>query len=103
MATEYVDAVVIGSGPNGLAAAVTLARAGLQVVVFEAEQTIGGGARTLDLGLVDAGVQHDLCSAVHPLALASPFFEEFAVRARGVGRSEERRVRKGVGGVSVGC
>src|SRR5699024_11916776 len=71
-------------GPNGLAAAVTLARAGVQVVVYEAEDTLGGGARTLDLGLADAGVQHDLCSAVHPLALASPFFEEFDVRARGV-------------------
>src|SRR5699024_2089841 len=84
MATEHVAAVVIGSGPNGLAAAVTLARAGVQVVVYEAEDTLGGGARTLDLGLTDAGVQHDLCSAVHPLALASPFFEEFDVRARGV-------------------
>lgn len=84
MATEHVDAVIIGSGPNGLAAAVTLARAGLQVVVYEGEQTLGGGARTLDLGLTDVGVEHDLCSAVHPLALASPFFEEFDVRARGV-------------------
>src|SRR5690625_7599567 len=84
MATDHVEAVVIGSGPNGLAAAVTLARAGVQVVVYEAEDTLGGGARTLDLGLTDAGVQHDLCSAVHPLALASPFFEEFDVRARGV-------------------
>src|SRR5690625_4313227 len=84
MATDHVEAVVIGSGPNGLAAAVTLARAGVQVVVYEAEDALGGGARTLDLGLTDAGVQHDLCSAVHPLALASPFFEEFDVRARGV-------------------
>lgn len=81
---QSVDAVVVGSGPNGLAAAVTLARAGLQVTVYEAEEHIGGGARTLDLGLTDVGVVHDICSAVHPLALASPFFAEFDVQARGV-------------------
>ncbi|WP_114854846.1 NAD(P)/FAD-dependent oxidoreductase [Brachybacterium sp. YJGR34] len=78
-----VDAVVVGSGPNGLSAAVTLARAGLSVEVLESEDTIGGGARTLDLGLAP-GIVHDICSAVHPLALASPFFAAFDVRARGV-------------------
>ena len=78
-----VDVVVVGSGPNGLAAAVTLARAGLSVQVLETQPTIGGGARTLDLGLAQ-GVVHDICSAAHPLALASPFFDAFDVRARGV-------------------
>ena len=78
-----VDAVVVGSGPNGLAAAVTLARAGLSVQVFEAQPTIGGGARTLDLG-VAPGITHDVCSAVHPLAIASPFFVDFDLRARGM-------------------
>lgn len=78
-----VDAVVVGSGPNGLAAAVTLARAGLSVQVLESQPTIGGGARTLDLGLA-TGIVHDICSAAHPLALASPFFAAFDVQARGV-------------------
>ena len=83
MSNAEVDAVVVGSGPNGMAAAVTMARAGLSVQVFEAQSTIGGGARTLDLGLAP-GINHDICSAVHPLAIASPFFLDFDLRARGL-------------------
>jgi len=78
-----VDVVVVGSGPNGLAAAVTMARAGLDVTVLEEQGTVGGGARTLDLGLAD-GVVHDVCSAVHAMAWASPFFRAFDLEAHGV-------------------
>jgi phytoene dehydrogenase-like protein len=78
-----VDVTVVGSGPNGLATAVICARAGLKVQVVEAQPTFGGGARTAaDLDF--PGVLHDVCSAVHPLALASPFFGEFDLPARGV-------------------
>jgi phytoene dehydrogenase-like protein len=69
---EQFDAVVVGSGPNGLAAAIELARNGRSVVVLEAKETIGGGARTAELTL--PGFRHDVCSAIHPTALASPFF-----------------------------
>lgn len=67
------DAVVIGSGPNGLAAAITIARAGHSVVVYEAEQTIGGGARSAPLTL--PGFVHDVCSSVHPMGVSSPFLQ----------------------------
>lgn len=70
--TAAVDAVIVGSGPNGLAAAVELARRGHKVIVFEAESEIGGGTRTEELTL--PGVLHDVCAAVHPLGAASPFF-----------------------------
>jgi phytoene dehydrogenase-like protein len=66
------DAVVVGSGPNGLAAAITLARAGCFVLVCEANATVGGGARSAELTLPE--FVHDVCSAVHPLAAGSPFF-----------------------------
>ena len=78
-----MDVTIVGSGPNGLTAAVICARAGLSVRVIEAQPTAGGGARTApDPEFSD--VRHDICSAVHPLALASPFFAEFDLRARGV-------------------
>src|SRR6201991_4537889 len=80
---DGVDVTVVGSGPNGLAAAVTCARAGLSVQVFEAQTTLGGGARTL-ADPEFSGVAHNICSAVHPLALASPFLAEFDLPARGV-------------------
>jgi phytoene dehydrogenase-like protein len=76
------DAVVIGSGPNGLAAAIVLAEAGWPVVVYEAESTYGGGARSAELTV--PGFVHDLCSAVHPLALASPFFGKLPLAEYGL-------------------
>jgi phytoene dehydrogenase-like protein len=77
-----VDVVVVGSGPNGLAAAVILARAGLEVEVHEALGEPGGGARTT--GPDDLGFRYDICSAVHPMACASPFFRAFDLAAHGV-------------------
>lgn len=70
------DVVIIGSGPNGLAAAITLAQRGLHVLVIEARATPGGGMRTQELTL--PGFRHDVCSAIHPLAQASPFFRSLA-------------------------
>lgn len=74
------DVAVVGSGPNGLAAAVTMARAGLEVQLFEAAESIGGGTRTEELTL--PGYLHDVCAAVHPMALASPFFKAFELERR---------------------
>ncbi|QJD80402.1 phytoene desaturase family protein [Spirosoma rhododendri] len=67
------DAVVVGSGPNGLSAAITLQRAGLGVLLLEGKPTVGGGMRTAELTL--PGFHHDICSAIHPLGAGSPFFQ----------------------------
>lgn len=71
------DAAVVGSGPNGLAGALELARAGLKVLVVEGAEQIGGGTRTAELTL--PGFHHDVCSAIHPSGVASPFFEEIGL------------------------
>jgi phytoene dehydrogenase-like protein len=76
------DAVVVGAGPNGLAAAIVLARAGRSVRVLEAKQTIGGGSRSAELTL--PGFVHDVCSAVHPHPLASPFLRELPLAEHGL-------------------
>jgi phytoene dehydrogenase-like protein len=76
------DAIVVGAGPNGLVAALMLARAGLAVDVYEAADEPGGGCRTAELTL--PGFHHDVCSAVHPLLLASPAFRHIDLAARGV-------------------
>jgi phytoene dehydrogenase-like protein len=76
------DAVVVGSGPNGLAAALTLLRAGVGVEVFEGASTVGGGTRTEELTL--AGFRHDVCSAVHPSLVASPFFRSLDLPTLGI-------------------
>ncbi|HTJ14341.1 MAG TPA: NAD(P)/FAD-dependent oxidoreductase [Dinghuibacter sp.] len=79
--TDY-DAVVVGSGPNGLAAAITLQRAGLSVLLLEAKSTIGGGMRTEALTL--PGFLHDVCSAIHPMAAASPFLQQLPLDQHGL-------------------
>jgi phytoene dehydrogenase-like protein len=76
------DAVVVGSGPNGLAAAIELARAGRSVLVLEAAEEIGGGLRSGEVTL--PGFVHDLCSAIHPMAAASPFFRSVPLAEHGL-------------------
>lgn len=76
------EVYVIGSGPNGLAAAIELARAGFSVTVLEAADTVGGGTRTAELTL--PGFRHDICSAIHPLAVASPFFKQLPLERHGL-------------------
>ncbi len=79
--SEY-DAVVVGSGPNGLSAAITLQHAGLSVLILEAKNTLGGGLRSAEL--TQPGFIHDICSAIHPLAVGSPFFRSLPLDQHGL-------------------
>ncbi len=82
MHTPDYDAVVVGSGPNGLAAAIVLQQAGLAVLLLEGKDQLGGGLRTAELTL--PGFHHDICSAIHPLAAASPFFQTLPLAQYGL-------------------
>ncbi|MBH8569486.1 NAD(P)/FAD-dependent oxidoreductase [Microvirga sp. STS02] len=82
MSKPTYDAVVVGSGPNGLAAAIVLQQAGLSVLLLEGKKEIGGGLRTAELTL--PGFHHDICSAIHPLAAASPFFQTLPLARYGL-------------------
>lgn len=77
-----LDAVIVGSGPNGLSAGILLAQQGLTVQIIEAEDTIGGGTRTKEL--TESGFLHDVCSAVHPTAVASPFLSKLELNKYGL-------------------
>ena len=81
-ADRSVDAVVVGSGPNGLAAAIVIAQTGRKVIVFESADTIGGGCRSGELTL--PGFTHDLCSAIHPFGVASPMFRTLPLAQHGL-------------------
>ncbi len=76
------DAIVVGSGPNGLAAAITMGQAGLSVLLVEAKEVIGGGLRSAELTLPH--FVHDICSAIHPLAAGSPFFKTLPLEQYGL-------------------
>jgi phytoene dehydrogenase-like protein len=82
MTQQPVDAVVVGGGPNGLAAAITLARAGRSVTLLEAASSIGGGVRSAESTL--PGFVHDVCSAIYPFGRTSPFFADAGLEARGL-------------------
>lgn len=79
---SHYDAVIVGSGPNGLAAAIVLAQAGLSTLVLEAKETIGGGARTEQRTL--PGFHHDICSAIHPMGVVSPFMRSLPLAEHGL-------------------
>jgi len=82
MEMTHYDAAVVGGGPNGLAAAVELARSGRKTVLVEARDEIGGGTRTEELTL--PGYKHDVCSAIHPAGVASPFFKQIGLEVEWV-------------------
>src|ERR1700761_7131551 len=76
------DAIVVGSGPNGLACAVALAREGVRVTVLEASNIPGGGVRSAELTV--PGLVHDVCSAIHPMAVGSPFLRSLELERHGL-------------------
>jgi phytoene dehydrogenase-like protein len=80
--TDRYDAVIVGAGPNGLAAAITLAQAGQRTLLIEGRSTVGGGMRSAEL--TETGFLHDICSAVHPLGIASPFFQQLNLARYGL-------------------
>lgn len=82
MNSSTYDAVVVGSGPNGLAAAIAMQQAGLSVLLLEGSQQLGGGLRTAELTL--PGFRHDVCSAIHPMAVASPYFQTLPLAQYGL-------------------
>ena len=82
MSLEHYEAIVVGAGPNGLAAAITLQKAGKSVLLIEGKETIGGGMRTQELTI--PGFHHDVCSAIHPMAMGSPFFASLPLKEHGL-------------------
>src|SRR5450432_504597 len=76
------DAIIVGSGPNGLSAAIALRREGLNVLIIEREQSIGGGMRSAELTM--PGFIHDICSAIHPMSAGSPFFQTIPLQEFGM-------------------
>src|ERR1700760_699985 len=82
LAKKDFDAIIVGSGPNGLAAAILLQQNGLSVLLIEGKDAIGGGMRSAELTL--PGFTHDICSAIHPLAAASPLFEALPLASHGL-------------------
>ena len=82
MSGNHYDAVVVGSGPNGLAAAITFARQGFSILVLEGSDTVGGGIRSAELTL--PGFVHDPCAAILPLTIASPFFNTLPLDEHGL-------------------
>ena len=82
MPVKDYDIVIVGSGPNGLSAAILLQQAGLKTILLEAESTVGGGMRSAELTL--PGFTHDICSAIHPLAAGSPFLTSLPLEKFGL-------------------
>ena len=80
--SDQYDAVIVGAGPNGLSAGIVLAQAGLSVLIVEAKDSIGGGARTEELTL--PGFRHDVCSAIHPMGVVSPFMRKLPLHEHGL-------------------